>query len=306
MLESLYFWKSKNGGNPVKKMLLIALVSILVLSAGGAGAWYYFIKLPADKAAEEALIRQRQAAEKLKSDITSVTSFYEKSLEGATMIKAINLINEVHNSSLYFVDLGVESEAFDCDTKKCRFSYVDRLGTILTLPEKTFWGKAYKASVNIKDDKKKGKGKDKDKSDFGYDGIESKLNGNPLETAYKRKEPLALYPCDEVLSYILTYNSFLRSMSGNKKKNVDGEIVIKKMPNSSVTALEKQLSHKVKAYGLMAGAWELELKIEAVSESTLNLQLVLFKQAYRDAFLIKRIESEQKGIKVSGGLVCKA
>lgn len=302
MLESLYFWKGNNGGSPVKKMLLIALAVVLVLSAGGAGAWYYFIKLPAEKAAEEALMRQRQAAEKLQSDISSVTSFYEKSLEGANIIKAINLINEINKSSTDLKYIGIESEAFDCDIKKCRFSYVNRPGTVLTLPEKTFWGKAYKASVNAKKDKKKGK----DKSDFGYEGIESKLNGNALQTAYKNKKPLALYPCDEVVSYILTYNSFLKSMSGNKKKTADGEIVIKKMPNSAVTALETQLVSKVKAYGLMAGTWEIQFKGGVVSESTLNLQLVLFKQAYRDAFLIKRIESEHKGIKVSGGLVCKA
>lgn len=307
MLESLYFWKNKSGGSPVKRMLLIGLIVVLVLAVGGAGGWYYFIKVPADKAAKEAIMRQQAAAQKLQNDIKSVKTFYEKSLEGGSIEQTLLLLSEMRRSQNDFNVLNIEGEAFTCDAKKCEFSYNNAPGTILTLPQKMFWGKPYKATVTIKGVKKKGK--KEDKSDFRYDGIESKLNVNKLQAAYNNKLPLDLAPCNDVVAYILTYNSFLKSTSPSKSKStVNGEIVLKTMPKSTVIDLESQLAKKVQAYGLMAGTWEMELKSEQglAADNNMNLQLMLFKQAYRDAFIIKRIESTDKGIKVSGGLVCKA
>lgn len=308
MLENIYFWKNKNGGNSGKKMLLISFAILVLLGAGGAGAWYYFVTLPAQKAEEETKERQRQAAKKLQDDIASVKDFYAKSLEGASLEQAINVITEMRRSLNDFDILKINGESYNCDTKVCTFGYTYYPGALLTLPKKTFWGKAYSASVS--DSNSKGKKKDKNKSDFVYKGIESKLNKNNLQALYKDKKDLSLYPCEDVVSYILTYNSYVKSLHSNDKggaKN-SGELVIKGVPKSPVNTLESQLTGKVKGYGLLAGKWEMELKgsgNQHVDNIYLALQLLFYKQAYRDAFLIKRIESTNNGIKVSGGLVCK-
>ncbi|WP_410741321.1 hypothetical protein [Citrobacter koseri] len=303
MLESLYFWKNKGGNMSGVKLLLILAVFLLLLCAGGAGGWYYFIKLPAQKAQEEALARQRQAAEKLQNDISAVNAFYAKSLEGAALKQGIRLLAEIRSSRESLSILAIKRESFKCDAKNCTFGYDYQPGELLILPQKTFWGKSYKASVTVS----KKKDKSNKKSDFEYKGIESRLNGNTLQLLYKSKKKLDLYPCDKVISYVLTYDSFVKNSRRDSKGKGTGEIVIKGMPKSSVSDLESQLTGKVKAYGLMAGTWELELngKSKRVDDSTLNLQVMLYQQAYNDAFLIKRIESTNKGIKVSGGLVCK-
>ena len=308
MLENIYFWKNKNGGSSGKKMLLTLFAILVLLGAGGAGAWYYFVTLPAQKAEEEAKERQRQAVKKLHDDIASVKDFYAKSLEGASFEQAINVITEMRRSLNDFDILKIKGESYACDTKVCTFDYTYMPGTLLTLPKKTFWGKEYSASVP--DSNAKGKNKGKNKSDFVYKGIESKLNNNKLQALYKAKKDLSLYPCEDVVSYILTYNSYVKSLHSNDKggaKN-SGELVIKGVPKSPVIKLESQLTGKVKGYGLMAGKWEMQLKgagNQNVGESALDLQLMFYKQAYRDAFLINRIESTNNGIKVSGGLVCK-
>ena len=284
------------------KLLLILVVFLLVLCAGGTGGWYYFVKLPAQKAQEEALARQRQAVEKLQNDISAVNAFYAKSLEGADLKKGIRLLAEIRSSMERLSILAIKGEYFKCNTKSCTFGYDYQPGELLILPQKTFWGKDYKASVTVikKNDKS-------NKKDFEYKGIESRLNGNILQDLYKSKNKLDLHPCDDVISYVLTYNSFVKKSRKDSKEKGMGEIVIKGMPKSSVSDLESQLVGKVKAYGLMAGTWELELnsKNKRVGDNTLNLQVMLYQQAYNDAFLIKQIESTNKGIKVSGGLVCK-
>lgn len=302
MLENLYFWKRGGGGASGRKTWLTIIVSLLLIGAVGAGGWYYFVMLPAQKAREEMLARQRQAAQKLQNDIASVNTFYTTSLQGASIEQTIKFLTEVRMSSLGFNILNLEYERFKCDIKNCSFGYQFRKEQLLVLPQKTFWNETYKPSVPANDKK------NKDKNDFEFKNIASKLNVNSLQKPYKNKEELHLYPCEDVVSYILTYNSFVKSTkNGHTGKTVD-EIVIKGMPKSSVSALEPQLTGKVKPYGLMAGKWELEVVDEGgeIHKSIINMQKMLLKQAYRDAFLIKQIESTNKGIKVSGGLVCKS
>lgn len=304
MLDSLYFWKNKGGGRSSSKTLLIIVLLLLLIGGSAAGAWYYFIILPEQKAREEALERQHAAVLKLQSDISAVNTFYAKSLEGASIKQSIRFLTEANISFQRLNIFRIESETFVCDIKNCSFSYKYHEGEVLTLPQKVFWDKTYQASVPMK----KGKEQNKNQDDFGYKDIESKLNDNPLQTLYKSKKPLSLYPCQNVVSYILTYNSFVKSSTiDDRGQKGTGEIVMKTMPVSSVSNLEPQLIGKVKAYGLMAGTWEIELanKELNISENTMNLQVMLLKQAYRDAFLIKRIETTNKGLKVSGGLVCK-
>ncbi|VEA59292.1 CfcF putative [Salmonella enterica subsp. salamae] len=303
MLDSLYFWKNKGGGTSGYRFLPYIII-LFVLCAGGAGAWYYFVILPEQKAREEALARQQAAAQKMKNDIASVNDFYAKSLEGAGIKETIRFLSEIRISSQKLSVLNLESEAFKCNTKSCSFSYEFRPGNVLILPQKIFWGKNYNASVPAA--KGKGKGKSKSASDFEYKNIESRLNINDIQKNYKNKKFLNLPPCGELVSYILTYNSFVKSKAPKSNSNND-KIVIKKMPGSSVKDLESQLVGKVKAYGLMAGSWELTVnnKSDLIAESIMDLQLVLYKQAYRDAFIVKGIETSKKGIKVSGGLVCK-
>lgn len=305
MLENLYFWKRGGGGASGRKTWLTIIVSLLLIGAVGAGGWYYFVMLPAQKAREEMLARQRQAAQKLQNDIASVNTFYTTSLEGASIDYAIKFLTEVRTSSQGFNILNLKYERFKCDIKNCSFGYEFRKGQLLVLPQKTFWNKVYKPSVPAN------KNKNKDKNDFEFKNIASKLNVNSLQKPYKNKKELHLHPCEDVVSYILTYNSFVKSTTNSRTENKGktvGEIVIKGMPKSSVSALESQLTGKVKPYGLMAGKWELEAVDEGgeVHKSIINMQKMLLKQAYRDAFLIKQIESTNKGIKVSGGLVCKS
>lgn len=303
MLNNLYFWKNKSGGITRRSFLSKMIIALLILLIAGVGSWYYFVMLPAQVAHEESIARQQQAAQKMQSDIANVENFYTKSLEGASIDRTIDFLSELRVSEYPFTILNFKSVSFKCDTKTCSFGYHYDKGELLVLPVKILWGKGYPASVPG------GKGKGKDNVDFEYKKIESKLNGNTLLKSYKSKKTLPLKPCDEVISYILTYNSFVKSVTAMSKENSSKEnaiIVIKSMPKSSVITLESQLPGKVKAHGLMAGTWELNLKgSHLFNETILNMQVLLFKQAFRDAFLIKRIESTNSGMKVSGGLICK-
>lgn len=303
MLNNLYFWKNKRSDITRRLSVSKILIALLIIIIACVGSWYYFVMLPAQTAREASIASQQQAAQKIQSNIDSVESFYAKSLDGASIDRTIDFLSELRLSEYPFTILNLNSVIFKCDTKTCSFGYRYDKGELLVLPEKTLWGKRYPASVPG------AKGKDKDKVDFEYKKIESKLNGNTLLKNYKSKKALPLKPCDEVVSYILTYNSFVKSVTSKSKKNNSNEnavIVIKSMPKSPVINLESQLPGKVKAHGLMAGTWELSFKgNNRFDEIILNMQVLLYKQAFRDVFLIKRIESTNAGMKVSGGLVCK-
>ncbi|MCM7589154.1 hypothetical protein M8S10_10030 [Enterobacter chuandaensis] len=303
MLEGMYFWKDKNGTVSKLKLILGILLILILVIGGGAGAWYYFVKLPEAKAKEEAIARQQQAAQKLRDDIEKVKGFYASSLAGGGIDETVLLLDEIKKSDKTLDMIPLDKYAFTCDSKACKFSYAFTKGTVWALPKKSFWGKWYKPTVITK---AKGKSSAKNKMDFQFDKVESRLNKNNYLQAYSQKKPLELNACSDVVSYIMTFNSLVKSQSKNSKDI--GQIVIKKMPGSSISDLESTLSGKVKAYGMQVGKWELEIKKGdnvLSSDDMTNMQLLLYKQAYRDAFIVNKLETKDKGLKVSGGLVCK-
>ena len=303
MLEGMYFWKDKNGSVSKAKLVLgFLLVAILILG-GCAGSWYYFVMLPDEKAKEEAIARQQQAAQKLRDDIEAVKKFYFSSLTGGGIDETVLLIDEVKKINEKLLIIPLEKYSFVCDPKSCKFSYALKKGALWVLPQKSFWDKTYNPTALATGKKNTG---GKDKMDFQYDKIESRLNTNKYLKEYDSKKPLELYPCSDVVSYIMTFNSMVKKVGGGMK-NLD-QVVIKKMPTSSVNDLESTLSGKVKAYGLQVGKWELEIKKDESSlsiDDMTNMQLLLYKQAYRDAFIVNKVETKDKGLIVSGGLVCK-
>ncbi|MGX5027237.1 hypothetical protein ACWKYF_09865 [Enterobacter asburiae] len=303
MLEGMYFWKDKNGTVSKLKLIIGILIVLILIVGGSGGAWYYFVMLPEAKAKEEAIARQQQAAQKLRDDIAKVKSFYTSSLAGGGIDETVLLLDEMKKSDKTLEIIPRDKYAFSCDNKSCKFSYTFSKGTLWVLPEKPFWGKWYKPTVIAKG---KGKSSAKNKMDFEYDKIESRLNKNKYQEAYDHKKPLELHACSDVVSYIMTFNSMVKGQ-GKNGKNL-GQIVINKMPGSSLGDLESTLSGKVKSYGLQAGKWELEIKSDEgplASGALTNMQLLLYKQAYRDAFIVNKLEKKDKGMKVSGGLVCK-
>lgn len=303
MLEGMYFWKDKNGTVSKLKLIIGILIVLILIVGGSAGAWYYFVMLPEAKAKEEAIARQQQAAQKMRDDIAKVKSFYTSSLAGGGIDETVLLLDEMKRSDKTLEIIPKDKYAFYCDNKSCKFSYTFNKGALWVLPEKSFWGKWYKPTVIAKG---KGNSSAKNKMDFQYDKIESRLNKNKYQEAYDQKKPLELHACSDVVSYIMTFNSMVKGQ-GKNGKNI-GQIVIKKMPGSSLGDLESTLSGKVKNYGLQVGKWELEIKSgesALSSDDMTNMQLLLYKQAYRDAFIVNKLETKNKGMKVSGGLVCK-
>ena len=298
MLESLYFWKGKSGIFSTSRIIIIILVIALLLCGACAGYWYYFIKMPQD----EMLAQQQQAAQKLLNDKASVHDWYEKSLEGMSIDFGIRLIDEIHRSVIPFalIKLPVEGRSYGCSLKACHMTFEIDPDAILTQPELTFFGKTYAASFPVKKGKNRSNG-----VSLEYNDMKIARKENGLLSAYKKNKPLSLYSCNEVISYIKSYNS---TLTGGKGKKKNGEIVFKTLPKSTVAALEKTLAGDVKAYGMLSAEWNMTLTkphSTSVNEGIL-LQVALYKQAYRDAFLIRKIETINDGIKVSGGLVCKA
>ncbi|KJN31446.1 hypothetical protein [Enterobacter sichuanensis] len=171
---------------------------------------------------------------------------------------------------------------------------------ILTQPELIFFGKRYMASFPMQ----KGKVKT-DVISLEYNSMGVKDLENDLLKAYKKEKKLTLHACNEVISYIETYNSALEK---EERKSKDGEIIFKSLPKSSVSDLEKRLAGQVKPYNMLFSEWSMEITRGTSNEEDeiILLQTFLYKQAYRDAFLIRKIESIKDGMKVSGGLVCKA
>ncbi|MFY2738484.1 hypothetical protein [Pseudocitrobacter faecalis] len=296
MLDKLYFWKGggTGGGSSAMSLLLIILVLLILMGGGAGGYWYYSIYIPEQqqKAEQEALVAQRQA------DISYVNTFYESSLEGIAVPQAISLFGEIHRGTfpIWVAQVG-NTLGFSCDTKKCNFSFELEDGIIATYPSLTLWGKTYKASPFLP---KSGKVK----FGFQYTNVAVKLESNEFLKAYKAKKPIALFPCGEILSYITAYNSYL-----GKTPQKGGVIKLKTFPATTVEELEKKLGSQVYAFGIRSATWEIEVKEQLnndLSSPLTDMQALLYQQPYRSAFLIRKIDSTDKGMKVSGGLVCKA
>lgn len=300
MLENLYFWKNKS--NPLSIALIIGAV-LIIIALGGAGGWYYFVKIPADQRVAEA----EQAVAEKKKNITTIKDFYTKSLSGASIDKTIEVLSEIHKSLVPIRSvLNMDWMSYRCDTKKCSVQFKFNNGEILTQPELVFGGKSYKPMVPIM---KKGQ-RNKAKFDLEYANIDSGLNGNKILEAYKaNRKGLGLYSCNELMGYINTYNSYIRTKPGSGGKDNPEMLVVKTTPKSTVLDLEKKLSGSVKSYSMLIGAWEMSVNSKSNTVGNefdeLSLQVLLYKQAYKDAFLINKIETQNNGIKVSGGMICK-
>lgn len=302
MLDKLYFWKgggngslssSGGGGRSGLNLLLIILVLLGLMAAGAGGYWYYYIYTPEKErqAEQEAVIAQ------IKADISSVNSFYQTALDGISIPQTISLFEEI-NRGIFPLRLAFIGDKFGytCDTSKCNFSMQLDEGNIATYPVVNMWGKDYKASAFLPKKGQAGYG-------FQYTNVSIKREPNEFLNAYKAKKPVELFPCREIISYITSYNSFL-----GKKPPMGGAVKLMKNPATTVQELEKKLGAQAFSFGLLSGAWEIEVKGDESSADSamINMLITLYKQPYRSAFLIRKIDSTDKGIKVSGGLVCKA
>jgi len=301
MLERIYFWKGK-GQYITPFIATVAIFTASFIIAGGASAWWYYgVKVPADKkrAMEQLALRKQQA------DLASVAAFYKKSLTGADIEQTITLLGEIRRSTLAMSALGipVKSENFICDTKSCSFGFKLSAGSILTLPVIDFFGHQYAASVPVKKEKESAP-----LNDFEYTRMALPLKQNALLDSWARNKGLRLHSCNEIISYVNTYNSLL-NVSKNNRTLRDGAFIFKSYPSSSVKQAEKSVGGKLKFRGMMSAAWEMKISSDSdffyTRAPEINAQIALYKQAYRDAFLIRKIESTDKGISISGGLVCK-
>lgn len=298
MLESLYFWKKKSGETLLLRVVAILLTIIFLLCGAGTGYWYYFIKKPAD----EVQAQQLQAAQQLRKDIDTVHDWYAKSLEGADIDSALRLLAELHRSyiPLRLIHLPIKSVSYSCSMKSCNMRFELEPGAIITQPSLIFLNKTYQAAFPV------AKGKDKDSTlSLEFNNMKFSTLSNNHAKAYKSNKSLALPVCNDVISYIKTYNSFL---SSGKERFKNGRIVFKMLPKSPVSELEKKLKGQVKSYEMLSSEWSIEFveAKESFSNAEISAQLALYKQAYRDAFLIRKIETVKQGIKISGGLICKA
>lgn len=300
MLEKLYFWKGGGSGVSLTLRILLALlIVILLVCGGGAAYWYYYIKVPAD----EAHVRQQQAADQLKADINAVKNWYEKALEGGSIDFGITLLDELHRAYLPLrrLNMRMKSASYSCTLKMCQTTIMLDTGVIVTQPEIEFFGKKYQASFPLK----KGKGNSGKNAELLYGDMKVESSKNKLLDNYKKGKELSLYACNDIVSYIESYNSVL---SANKWNNTGGVIVYKKLPSSSVSDKARKLAGQVKSYDMLSAEWSMEINSDNRwdGKNEISAQIALYKQAYREAFLIRKIETIKNGIKVSGGFVCKA
>jgi len=301
MRERVYFWKRKNGYTMPFGGILLLFIAALVIMGGGFAWWYYGIKLPAENRRLRQLALHQQQA-----DLASIVSFYKKSLAGMDIPQAITLLAEIRRNTLTMSALGlaIKSERILCDTLSCAFGFKLQPNAILTLPVIRFFDKTYPALVPVK--------REKDSApinDFEYTKVALPYKESKLLKAWQSHSTLKLHSCNEIISYVNSYNSLLTPARGNKGLN-NGAIIYKSYPASAVKNKERGLAGQLNVRGLMSAAWEMQINDEShafyARAPEVNAQVALYKQAYRDAFLIRTIELNDKGIKISGGLVCKA
>ncbi|WP_336855740.1 hypothetical protein [Pseudescherichia vulneris] len=302
MLEKIYFWKVKRGYNAPIIVTAAIAASLFIIIIGAFAWWYYGIKAPAD----EKRAAQQQALRKKQTDLAAIASFYKKSLAGVDIHQAINVLGEIRQNTLTLSAMGVaiKNRRFICDIKSCAVGFNIEQGTILTLPAINFFGKTYSASVPVRREKDRAPA-----NDFEYSRLALPVTENKLFIQWGKKQALSLHSCNEIIAYVNTYNSLLNTEKSNKAQR-DGIILFKSYPASAVRDKEAALAGYLSFRGLLSASWEMQIGNGndrfSAGTAEINAQLALYKQAYRDAFLIKKIESNDKGIKISGGLVCKA
>lgn len=302
MLEKIYFWKVRRGYDKPIVLTVVIAVGLLMIICGACVWWYYGIKVPADQkhASQQLALRKQQA------DLAAIASFYKKSLAGADISQVVPVLGEIRHNTLTLFAMGVaiKNRRFFCDAKSCALGFKIEPNAILTLPVIVFFGENYSASIPVRREKDRAPA-----NDFEYPRLALPFKGNELLDQWTKKKTLSLHSCNEIISYANSYNSLLTTVKGNKAQR-DGMFIFKSYPTSSVKEQEKALSSHLKFRGLMSATWEMQIDDDSSSFFThvaeINAQIALYKQAYRDAFLIRKIESNDKGIKISGGLVCKA
>ncbi len=301
MRERVYFWKRKNGYNAPPAAIAGIIVTLLVLIGGSFAWWHYGIKIPEEKRRLHQLAIRKQQA-----DLTAVASFYKKSLAGMDIPQAINALAEIRRNTLTMAALGlaIKNERFVCDALSCTLGFTLRPESILTLPVINFFNNKYAASLPIRGEKES-----EPLNDFEYTRLALPYKESRLLKEWQTKKSLKLYSCGDIISYVNTYNGLLKGAKG-KKRLSNGVINYKSYPASAVKNREKALAGQLKVQGLMSATWEMQINGEDrafyARAPEINAQIALYKQAYQDAFLIRKIESDDKGIKISGGLVCKA
>jgi len=271
----------KNAKPPSKKMIAGVVFSVFILVAAFIGAgWYYFIYQPALAVAEA----KRLENEKLQHDIKAVDTFYLSSLTGGGIPQFVMLLTEIVNSYELIKKFSYIKENYTCNAKGCTFNYqLDKNGTFLVI-DKIFWGETYKSSFSDKG--------------FDFKNLKSGLDKNNLLTAYKANRKITVGLCNDVLSYLYSYNSIV---------SADWRIIVESAKESKVATLEKTLSKggKIKFHGLNFIKWSMKYpKMEPDDDRKLLYLASLFdRQAYKESFIIQKIDTFKEK-KISGVIVC--
>lgn len=258
----------------------IAVVVLLLLVAGGVTVWYFYAYKPAQVKED---VRRREE-QQLANDIKTVEKYYLKSLTGGSITQFTKLASEISKSQNILAEFNYTNETFVCDPQSCSFSYQLNKGNVFNIAQKNFWGENYTAIFS--DDA------------VNFSGIQSGLSDNPLLSAYKNKADITAPFCGDLLNYLYSYNS----ISG-----IQQTLKIVSLPGSPVQTNENKIAKKGrgKYYGLNTMNWEMEIpKTSKNGIDVLYVASILERQAFRDAFIIQKIDSV-KDNKISGVMVCK-
>ncbi|MBU9849077.1 hypothetical protein [Rahnella aceris] len=280
MIKKLKLQKnSLPGSKNIKTGIVIAVVLLLILA--GVAGWYFLAYKPAQILGEV----KRKEAQQLANDIKKVEAFYLKTLSGGSISGFTKLAGEIVQSYGQLSAVNYVNEAFTCSAENCSFSYQLNTNGVFNIAQKVFFGESYTANFSEKS--------------IDFTGIKSGMDNNPLLTAYKKKEKISPPPCGDLLNYIYSYNSVAAS---------DEALKIVSPPGSEVFSLEEKLAKtgKLKYYGINSIQWELKLpELNSNYTAILHTASILEKQAYKDDFIIKKIDNI-KDKKITGVMICKS
>lgn len=280
MIKKLKLQKnSLPGSKNIKTGIVIAVVLLLILA--GVAGWYFLAYKPAQILGEV----KRKEAQQLANDIKKVEAFYLKTLSGGSISGFTKLAGEIVQSYGQLSAVNYVNEAFTCSAENCSFSYQLNTNGVFNIAQKVFFGEIYTANFSEKS--------------IDFTGIKSGMDNNPLLTAYKKKEKISPPPCGDLLNYIYSYNSVAAS---------DEALKIVSPPGSEVFSLEEKLAKtgKLKYYGINSIQWELKLpELNSNYTAILHTASILEKQAYKDDFIIKKIDNI-KDKKITGVMICKS
>jgi hypothetical protein len=278
--ENIYFWKRRNiiGGGSTGRggNIIVWVVTLLILLAGGGGSgYYYFIWKPEQE--RLAKIKAEQAARQQK--IKAIEDFYRKSLTGGSISDASLLLEQLLLANKKLSQVGFAPKSIECTSTGCSLSYALNPGRIFSVADINLWGKTWSPSFS--------------KNTLDYTGVESGMNKHPWFSAWQSKNTVNLPVCTDVLSYISTWNSL-----GGRNT----ELVLTGMPSSAVEKNESELKSAVTSFGMLFVGWTIT---SPTKMDFSGVSLVLNKQPFADAFIIKSIVFTENSTLVTGGLACK-